>query len=215
MQPDTLSELSGAKEIMNTVLILRTCSADLTSYAGFRWPASGPVEAPDWNPAPVCGGGLHGLLWGEGSVSYMDLSEGAKWLVFRASAEEVTHGAGDMQDKCKARRGVVEFCGNRDGAVAYLLANGAAGRAVVFGTATAGYRGTATAGYGGTATAGDEGTATAGYRGTATAGDGGEIRIRYWDGKRYRTRIGYIGEDGLEPNKKYRLNGDAKFVEVK
>ncbi|EOZ0483706.1 hypothetical protein ACQGZL_004413, partial [Pseudomonas aeruginosa] len=66
----------------------------------------------------------------------------------------------------------------------------------------------------GTATAGDEGTATAGDEGTATAGEKGEIRIRYWDEKadRYRTVIGYIGEDGLEPNVPYKLNADHKLV---
>ncbi|MBX5689031.1 hypothetical protein ISD91_27455 [Pseudomonas aeruginosa] len=82
------------------------------------------------------------------------------------------------------------------------------------GTATAGYRGTATAGNEGTATAGYRGTATAGYRGTATAGEKGEIRIRYWDEKadRYRTVIGYIGEDGLEPNVPYKLNAGHKFA---
>ncbi|WP_205870280.1 hypothetical protein [Pseudomonas aeruginosa] len=82
------------------------------------------------------------------------------------------------------------------------------------GTATAGNWGTATAGNWGTATAGNWGTATAGDKGTATAGEKGEIRIRYWDEKadRYRTVIGYIGEDGLEPNVPYKLNADRKFV---
>ncbi|HDY5469910.1 TPA: hypothetical protein RQ713_006760, partial [Pseudomonas aeruginosa] len=76
------------------------------------------------------------------------------------------------------------------------------------------YKGTATAGDEGTATAGDEGTATAGYKGTATAGEKGEIRIRYWDEKteRYRTVIGYIGEDGLEPNVPYKLSAGRKLV---
>jgi hypothetical protein len=92
------------------------------------------------------------------------------------------------------------------------------------GTATAGYRGTATAGYSGTATAGDSGTATAGYRGTATAGYSGtatagyrgEIRIRWWDEKndRYRTVIGYVGEDGIEANVAYRLDDNHKFVKA-
>ncbi|WP_454862501.1 DUF7666 domain-containing protein [Paraburkholderia fungorum] len=82
------------------------------------------------------------------------------------------------------------------------------------GTATAGDSGTATAGYRGTATAGDSGTATAGYRGTATAGDSGEIRIRWWDeaNDRYRTVIGYVGEDGIEPNVAYRLDDNHKFI---
>jgi len=31
------------------------------SYGGFRWnPVGEWTEAPDWNPRPVCGGGLHG-----------------------------------------------------------------------------------------------------------------------------------------------------------
>ena len=76
--------------------------------------------------------------------------------------------------------------------------------------------GTATAGYRGTATAGDGGTATAGDRGTATAGDEGTVIIAWWDVKaeRMRKAIGYIGEDGLEAGKKYKLQ-NAKFVEVK
>ncbi len=84
------------------------------------------------------------------------------------------------------------------------------------GTATAGYRGTASAGDRGTATADYGGTATAGYGGTASAGDGGTIIIAWWDTKsnRMRKAVGYIGEDGLEPGKKYMLQ-DAKFVEVK
>jgi len=101
-----------------------------------------------------------------------------------------------------------------------------------YGTATAGYRGTATAGYRGTAIAGEYGTAIAGYRGTAIAGDSGtatvgisgtatagekgEIRIQWWDDKaeRFRTVIGYVGEDGIKANTKYRLDNNHNFVEV-
>ncbi|SPA25907.1 S-antigen family protein (fragment) [Cupriavidus taiwanensis] len=84
------------------------------------------------------------------------------------------------------------------------------------GTATAGYRGTATAGNYGTATAGEGGTATAGYRGTATAGKNGELRIQQWDAnaERYRTRVAYVGEDGIKPDTKYCLNDGGKFEEV-
>ena len=51
---------------MRKALMLRTCAADMSAYGGFVWPKSGPVEAPDWSADPVCGGGLHGALWGEG-----------------------------------------------------------------------------------------------------------------------------------------------------
>jgi len=85
-----------------------------------------------------------------------------------------------------------------------------------YGTATAGYRGTATAGNCGTATAGYRGTATAGNYGTATAGNYGEIRIQWWDSKaqRYRTKIGYVGEDGIKPDTAYRLNDNHELEKV-
>ena len=101
-----------------------------------------------------------------------------------------------------------------------------------YGTATAGYRGTATAGYRGTATAGESGTATAGESGTATAGNYGtatagnygtatagnygEIRIQYWDSaaQRYRTKIGYVREDGIKPNVAYRIDDKHQIVEA-
>jgi hypothetical protein len=33
----------------------------------FYYPKRGWVEAPDFDEKPECGGGLHGLVWGEGS----------------------------------------------------------------------------------------------------------------------------------------------------
>ena len=193
-----------------TVLILRTCNADMTSYGGFRWPESGPVVAPDWAPTMKCGNGLHGLLWGEGSVQFMNLADDAKWLVFRAAVADLKHGEGDLTDKCKARAGYVEYCGTRDGAITYLLANGAKGKRVVFGTSTSGYHGTSTSGNGG--------TSTSGYRGTSTSGNGGTICILRWNGKRYKPVIATVkDEDGdgqLEPNTPYRLDDTGRFVAV-
>jgi hypothetical protein len=84
------------------------------------------------------------------------------------------------------------------------------------GTATAGHCGTATAGHCGTAIAGDCGTATAGNYGMATAGNEGCIQIKYYDIKSNRRRIAtaYVGENGIKPNAKYKLNEQNKFVEV-
>ena len=94
--------------------------------------------------------------------------------------------------------------------------NGGTATAGYKGTATAADYGTATAGNGGTATAGNGGTATAGCKGTVTAGGSGEIRIRYYDSKadRFRTVIGYIGENGLKANTAYKLDDNYKFIEV-
>lgn len=123
-------------------LILRTCAPDMTGYGGFRWPESGYVEAPDWDPAAECGRGLHGLLWGEGEgLTHWD----GRWIVAEVDAREVV----DLGRKVKVPRAWVLHVGDQQSATAYLAAHGGAGRAIVGGTATAGVGGTATAGYGG------------------------------------------------------------------
>ena len=156
-------------------LVLRTCKPDMSSARnGFRWPTEGPVEAPDWDPRPRCGGGLHGLLWGEGDGRLLNWSDDARWLVVEVDEADPI----DLDGKVKFPRGVVVHCGDRLSATAYL-AERAPGRAITGGTATAGYAGTATAGDDGTATAGDRGTATAGDDGTATAGYAGTATAGY------------------------------------
>jgi hypothetical protein len=208
-----------------TALVLRTCSADMTSHGGFRWPESGSVECSDWIPEPVCGYGLHGLLWGEGDGSLLDWASDAKWLVVEVDAGGVV----DLKGKVKFPRGSVVHCGDRLSATAYLSER-APGRAIVGGTATAGDHGTATAGYGGTATAGDRGTATAGYGGTATAGDHGTatagvggtatagdhgiLSLRWWDGNRYRIATLYVGEDGIGAGQPYRVDENGRAVKT-
>ena len=181
--------------------MLRTCTADMTAHGGFCWPESGYVEAPDWDPSPVCGGGLHGLLHGEGDGTLLSWEPGARWLVVEVDARHAV----DLDGKAKAPRAWVVHCGDRLSATADL-AERCPGRAIVGGTATAGDRGTATAGGYGTATAGD--------RGTATAGVGGEIRIRWWDGSRYRLAVGYVGEGGIRPGVPYRCDAAGRLVEV-
>ncbi len=209
----------------NSALVLRTCASDLTSRDGqFQWPASGEVSAPDWRATTECGNGLHGFLWGEGDGDLASWDAEAKWLVVEVEAATII----DLEGKVKFPRGNVVFCGDRLAATTFIQEHGASGKAVVGGTATAGDSGTATAGDSGTATAGDRGTATAGdsgtatagYSGTATAGDSGTatagdrgtILIKHWDGKtgRYRIAIGYVGEDGILPNREYVIR-DGKL----
>ena len=200
---------------MNAAYMLKTVNADFTSHGGFRWPRRGKVVAPDWDPEPVCGGGLHGLLWGEGDGRLLDWSDDAVWLVCKIDADTAV----DLGGKIKVPEATVAHAGTRKTATAFLAAH-APGRSIVggtatardFGTATAGYGGTATAGHRGTATAGLDGTATAGHGGTATAGDGGTIVVRWQDGNRWRLAVGYIGEADLEPNVPYRCDDNGRLV---
>ncbi len=176
-------------------LALRTCDRDMKAYGGFQWPESGTVEAPDWDPAPVCGHGLHGLLRGVGDGGLLSWDPDARWLVVQVRESDIVR---IDERKVKFPKGKVIFVGDRLGALATMARLGHLDDGHVGGTATAGYCG----------------TATAGDRGTATAGDRGTVIIKWWDGKagRYRRAVGYVGEDGIEAGTRYRLDDHGAFV---
>ena len=196
-----------------TVLVLRTCAADMSSRNGFIWPESGPVECPDWSPEPVCGHGLHGALWGEGNAQLLSWDKDARWLVVRVLASDIV----DLGGKVKFPRGWVEHCGTRESATQYLSDHGGRGRAIIGLTATGGHDSTLTGGDDSTLTGGDGSTLTGGNRSTLTGGDGStltggddsQIRIEWWDGARTRLVVGHVGEDGLEPDVAYTVRDGA------
>ena len=204
-----------------TDFLLKTVHADGAAWGGFRWPLDEGAEviAPDWDPTPVCGGGLHGLLNGAGNGGLIDWSTDAVWIVAEIPDGETVV---DLDGKVKVRRCIVRHVGDKTSAPEFLAAHGHT-EGVVAGTATAGYGGTATAGHGGTATAGDDGTATAGDAGTATAGHGGTatagergtIILAWWDCDLGRRRwvVGEVGIDGIVADTPYRVV-DGAFVEV-
>ena len=209
-------------------LLLRTVSKDMTSHGGtFTWKKAGLVECKDWDPRPVCGGGLHGLERGIGDGLLLDWSESAMWLVFKAKKSETVQ---INSAKSKARRAWVIFCGAKAEAIQFLIDNGADASKIIGGQATAsGDRCQATAsGYYGQATAsGDSGQAIgkagashvlaiAGLYGQAEADDKGVIAIKHWDAKakRWRLIVGYIGEDDIEPRVRYCVNEQGNLAKV-
>jgi len=160
------------------VYVLRTCNPDMTSYGGFRWPESGPVEAPDWDASPHCGNGLHGFFWGEGDGGLASWDENAKWLVVAVESSTIV----DIGGKVKFPRGEVVFVGNRFDATQRIRALGARGAVVGItltggdrATLTGGDRATLTGGDGATLTGGDGATLTGGDRATLTGGDGATL----------------------------------------
>ena len=209
------------KKQSHFVYALKTIKADMTSYNGFKWKQRGRVVAPDWKDTLECGNGLHAFLFGEGDGSLANWSEDAKWLILQIDTRKTK--ILDLKGKIKFRECLVVYCGNRETATQKIKELG--GRAIIGGTSTSGDGGTSISGYGGTSISGDRGTSTSGYGGTSisgdggtsTSGDGGTILIKWWDStnNRYRIVIGYVGENGIEPNKKYRLNEQHKFEEVK
>ncbi len=92
------------------VLILRKCGRDGSSSYGFVYGQVGDtVTAPDWDPTPKCGNGLHGLKQGNGEWG---LLSGNQWLVIEADEEDIV----DIDnEKCKFRTGKIVYRGNSEG----------------------------------------------------------------------------------------------------
>jgi hypothetical protein len=75
----------------------------------------------------------------------------------------------------------------------------------------------AATGNSGHAAAGKAGVACVlGFGGTAKGADGAAISLTWWDEKAKRPRIvvGYIGENGLEPDVAYCLDKKHQFAKV-
>ncbi len=155
----------------DTVLILRTCNEDLTSWGDFQWPSSGPVEASDWIPIPECGYGLHGLEEGKGSGFLLDRTQNAKWLVVEVEKSEIV----SLGNKVKFPRGNVVHCGDQLSATRYLLEHGVTGP-IVGGTFETSHHGHSVTGDDGLSITGHHGVATTGQRGVSIAGVEGQAK---------------------------------------
>ena len=204
------------------IYLLRSCNADFSSARdrSFVWPSTVGMEVQPcaWNPAPTCGGGLHGFVRGEGDASLADWSKTAQWLVFSADPADVVN----IGRKAKVRIARVEHVGQgaagqdrRLDCLAYLDRLGQCGAAAMGVMRQGGYYSTLTGGDRSTLTGGDCSTLTGGDGSTLTGEDRSTLSARWWDGARYRITIGYVGENGIEAGKPYRLNDKGKFCEVR
>ena len=182
--------------------VLRTCAEDGSSHNGFRWPleVGAEVVAPDWDPTPECGHGLHGLLRGAGSGNLLCWDTGAKWLVLAVPAAECV----DLTGKVKFPRARVVHVGDRSSASA-LLREWYPDEAVTGASVTGGDRATVTGG--------DRASVTGGDGASVTGGNYATVCVQWWDGKSSRRRIavGYVGEDGMEAGVPYCVV-DGKLV---
>ena len=175
----TVREVSNYTVPEDCVLVLRSNTANDTSYNDFQWPHIGHVSAPDWNPKPVCGYGLHGALWGVGDGNLFRFEESAIWKVVEVESAAIVNLGG----KVKFPECTIVHSGTQKTATDFLK-KFAPPEAQIIGA-----------------------TATAGYRGTAAAGQGGIIQLWFFDevSNRRRAVTGYVGENGVKPNTGYRL----------
>ena len=147
-------------ESSEIVYLLRTCDEDLKSRGDFQWPSSGLVSAPDWDPKPECGKGLHGLLSGEGDGSLLSTKDPAKWMVIAAVKSEVVQ----IDRKVKVPRAYVVFVGSKK-VTTDMIVKLCPGSACVFATVTSGESGHSTSG--------DFGHSISGYSGHSISGEYG------------------------------------------
>jgi hypothetical protein len=211
-------------------LLLKTVNADMTAHGDFVWPRSGEVLSDKWNPDPVCGDGLHGALHGCGDGSMFNWSDDAVWIVFEAIGEVVEF---DGKAKCSAgnvlyagdRKTATDLimaeCGSVPCIGAFIVGGD---RSTVSGgdwatvsggdwatvsggdwaTVSGGVGATVSGGVGATVSGGNWATVSGGDVATVSGGDGAILSVKWHEGERYRIAVAYVGEDGIEPNVKYR-----------
>ena len=215
------------------VLILRRIPPSRRTYNEFQWPTGvgTRVECPDWNPKPICGGGLHGwpLGFGLGESSAFSIVDDV-WLVLGAKPEDVV-GELDGGAKCKCREGIIRYEGDFAGAVSFVstefancvaaMAGGDGARSSANGdyaksSANGDYARSSAAGDCATveAVGGDNLAAVVGLNGKVRVGERGAFAIAYQDRcGELRFLTGKAGENGIAANVWYHVV-DGALVEV-
>ncbi len=202
----------------NKALVLRVCGDKGQAHGGFVWPLTvgTTVSAPDWEKNKQCGNGLHGWLYGQGELATDYWRESsAKWLVVEVDLEDVVM----LGSKCKFPSCIVRFVGDSKSATDFLWEHEGRSRpcAVV-----AAHRADMTAGAAvqvgplGHASSGTRGTSTSGYGGTSTSGEGGVLSILQYNPSKcvYERKVAVVGENGIKPGIKYKLDEAGKFVKA-
>ena len=196
-----------------TILVVRTVDPNGRSYGDFQWPleAGAVCEAPDWDPAPKCGQGLHGLAWGDGDWSLLDWSIEAKALIVEVEAQSVVEIGG----KIKFPRAVVREITTLASAICRIACDTARITKRVadwIEETMAATKGGEAGNAAHLASSGDDATIAAAAKDcVAKAGPNGAIALAYHDGTRMRFSVGYVGE-GLDADTWYRIDNAGQFV---
>jgi hypothetical protein len=180
IKTQTKKKVAAKTDKPETVLVLKTCSAQMTTYNGFKWPESGPIEAPDWKPSKQCGNGFHGWLWGHGDWSLKAKGEDIRWLVIEVEKASLI----DLNGKVKFPEGHVVGCfGHWRDAMAFIRARRPVAEQTTVATGNYGHA-SATGDYGHASATGNSGHASAtGYYGHASAtGDSGHASATGYSG---------------------------------
>ncbi|MGP8268925.1 MAG: hypothetical protein ACLQLH_02560, partial [Terracidiphilus sp.] len=77
------------------------------------------VTAPDWDPRPVCGGGIHAWPWAMSLGAGKDPEWDALWQVYGVKPDDIVPVEND--GKIKFRTGILRFLGTWNGAIDFVL----------------------------------------------------------------------------------------------
>ena len=203
-------------------LVLKVVGPNGESHNGFIWPleVGAVVEAPDWKPTVACGNGLHGWLWGLGSLTAARGRAGAGdsvWMALAVAAADVV----DLDGKVKFPRCRIVAVADKTTIANIIAAHRPANTPVpFFGQAAAGYAGQAAAGSRGQAAAGSMGQAAVEADGLATCGIGGLVKgganavlVAMYSTGQTRSDFGYsvgqVGRAGIEAETWYEGSADG------
>ena len=112
------------------MLFLKSLPADRLARNDFLWPdkVGAIVESETWNPAPVCGGGLHGLINGEGNTGLLCDDDNAIWYAFESVDEHGNPSNAETaiidDEKGKCRIAIIRAVGTRTEATTWLVKQG-------------------------------------------------------------------------------------------
>jgi hypothetical protein len=155
------------------MLFLKALPANRLAHGNFLWPdqVGAIVKSETWNPEPDCGGGLHGLVGGNGGTDLLCQHLDAVWYAFESVDEKGNPSDAEAVvidgQKGKCHRAIIRTIGTRDEATAWLVKAGCP--QVAYSTITVGDFTTGTAGDRSKVTAGVASTASAGYYSTVAA----------------------------------------------
>ena len=227
---DPISVKPSKKRYAGPILVLKTTKAGGEPHCNgcggiktdFRWPRSGHVMCPDWGPTPKCGGGFHGLEFGEGSWDLLKTGEtpADEWRVVLVRPADVVRLTDNGQTKIKFSSGEIVYCGDMASAITYVMCRPEAMEraAILAAKPSSGYNSTSASSgdYSTSEQIGSGGIASAigiGVRGKA--GENGLIVLTWWDAaaKRFHACVGEVGIDGIESDTWYEVK-DGKLSKV-
>ena len=183
------------------MLFLKSLPPNRLARTKFLWPdlVGAIVQSTAWDPNPVCGDGLHGLINGDGNHGLLCDDADAVWYAFESvdqngnpsDAEAVTID----YEKGKCHRAIIRAIGSKKTATAWLMAQGCTYVHYAVKVATDNHD-TATAGDWGVAVTERYGIAEAQNQGIAISDERGKSATRNWGiaiSADYGTATGDIG----------------------